>query len=127
MPEEDVTLSGVSNVLVGTSIVNIVRKAGISTLTTTSANGLQTGATVLIQTSGGPFLPFVVTAGYLSDRLYLQRDGIAGYYLHWRLGSAGVAGVERRPAASTRCRTSLRYDFPDRHRPTRMAHGPPAP
>jgi hypothetical protein len=61
MPGEDVTLSGVNDVLVGTSIVTIVRKAGISTLTTTTAHGLQTGAIVLIQTSGGPFLPFTVT------------------------------------------------------------------
>jgi hypothetical protein len=61
VPGNVITLSGVSNVVVGTSIVNIVRKSGISTLTMTTAHGLQAGATVLVQTSGGPFLPFTVT------------------------------------------------------------------
>jgi len=75
-PGETLTLSGVTNVTVGTSIVSIVHLNGTATLTTTSAHNLQAGAYILVQSSGGPFLPFTVSS-ITSPTVFSYTDGIA--------------------------------------------------
>lgn len=62
IPGENVTLTGVSNVAVGGGINTLVTLGNITTVTTNTAHNLQVGATVLIQTASGPFLPFTVSS-----------------------------------------------------------------
>jgi hypothetical protein len=60
VPGNVVTLTNVAAIAVGGGINTIVVHDGVATLTMNAAEVIQAGATVIVQSSGGPYVSFVV-------------------------------------------------------------------